>query len=157
MTDDQEQTAMQARAREVLESYGADPARWPADDRAALVGIVERDPQLAMHRREAEELDRLMAQAPLSPPSYALQQAILKGMPGRAVPGDRRTLLQQVLGILWPYGPASLPAGALAASLVLGVMTGALTGSLFTQQSTGQGYDVVAFALGDTALTEEWQ
>jgi len=52
--------ALKTRLAEVLAAYGADPARWPAAERARLEALVRSDPQLLV---EAREIDRVLARA----------------------------------------------------------------------------------------------
>jgi hypothetical protein len=47
------------RALEVIASYGADPARWPADERAAVLALAGR-PAVAAALTDARALDALL-------------------------------------------------------------------------------------------------
>lgn len=48
------------RALEIIAACGADPCRWPADERAALAMLVD-DAAVAAALREAGDLDALLA------------------------------------------------------------------------------------------------
>lgn len=160
MRDRQEQEKRKGRALAVLEAYGADSARWPDANRRDLVELITHDPLLSERMAEEKALDRLLVQAPLDSPSYALQTRILSGLPGRRSAGDMpvtQNFWRQIMDVLWPYGSATVPAGALAVSIVLGSTVGALTSTAANGWSEEQSYDVVALALGETVLTEEWQ
>jgi ferric-dicitrate binding protein FerR (iron transport regulator) len=52
-------TVTEARALEIIAAMGADPARWPADERAALLALVAR-PAVAAALRDAAALDALL-------------------------------------------------------------------------------------------------
>lgn len=155
MTDASEHEISRTRALEVLEAYGADEARWPQADREAVRQLIAADPALAKRQAEAAELDALLALAPLEAPSFALQSRILSAQKDEGIGG--LGFVKQVLNALWPYGPSAIPAGALAASIVLGVASGAVTTVTNDGWSDEQSYDVLALALGDTTLVEEWQ
>jgi hypothetical protein len=155
MTDASDFEKTKARAQEVLDAYGADEARWPEADREAVRKSIAMDPVLAKRQAEEAELDGLLALAPVEAPSYALQSRILSTQKEEGIGGVG--LVKQVLNLLWPYGSSAVPAGALAASIVLGVTSGAVTTIATDSWSDEQSYDVLALALGDTTLTEEWQ
>ncbi len=155
MTDASEHEIARARALEVLEAYGADEERWPEADREAVRQLIASDPVLAKRQAEEAELDALLALAPVEAPSYALQSRILSTQKDEGIGG--LGFVQQVLNALWPYGSSAIPAGALAASIILGVASGAVTTITTDSWSDEQSYDVLALALGDTTLAEEWQ
>ena len=45
------------RAAEIIAAYGGDPARWPADERAAVLQLVDNDTALARARSSALVFD----------------------------------------------------------------------------------------------------
>lgn len=49
------------RALEILAAYGADPARWPADEREALQALADRSPAVAQALVEARAVDAVLA------------------------------------------------------------------------------------------------
>ena len=51
-----------ARAREILDSYGADAARWPTEEREAVMAAVHRSAGLRAHQAEAAELDAMLGE-----------------------------------------------------------------------------------------------
>ncbi len=144
----------------MLETYGADMARWPDADRRDLAALIEQDPALSERMREERALDLVLASAPVEPATYALQSRILGQLQGRLA-GDEAlspvNFWRQLMSVLWPYGSATVPVGALVISLVLGSAVGAVTTTAANEWSEEQSYEVVALALGDTVLTEEWQ
>jgi hypothetical protein len=105
----------QERFFQILEAYGADPARWPDDERAAAEAFAQshRD-QVAAELREAAALDACLVGA-AAEPSDLLERRILKAFPaGPARPEAPR----------W-----QIPAAA-AAALVLGAFIGFASGAL---------------------------
>ncbi|WP_419813832.1 hypothetical protein [Glacieibacterium sp.] len=49
-----------ARAAEIIAAYGADPLRWPDEERADVVSILAADPALRAARKEAARLDHIL-------------------------------------------------------------------------------------------------
>jgi hypothetical protein len=49
------------RTEEIIAAYGADAARWPADERAAAQALVAADPALEAQLAAAAALDRELA------------------------------------------------------------------------------------------------
>jgi hypothetical protein len=49
-----------ARASEILAAYGADPLRWPDEERADVVRALAADPALRAARAEAAQLDLIL-------------------------------------------------------------------------------------------------
>jgi hypothetical protein len=97
----------------ILASHGADPARWPAENRAALIALAARDPAVAAALAEARSLDAMLnewAAAPV-PPGGIAASAIT------ALPQQRREKPM-------PWRPALL-----AASLALVVAVGGWLGA----------------------------
>ena len=78
------------RLEQVLESYGADPERWPADDRSGLESLLAESPDARALRDAAARLDSILDTAgeiPTPPPQLAAR--ILQGAPGRKAPVRR--------------------------------------------------------------------
>lgn len=102
----------QDRLARLVAAYGADPARWPEQDRG-LAALL--DPAMA---GEARALDALLAQTPPpAPPSAALIGQIMDGAPAASEPWWR---------MVWPQTPKWAPAAALSVALLAGFGTGAL-------------------------------
>lgn len=56
------------RACEIIATYGADPARWPDEERASLLAAIQADPTLQRQVDEAAALDAMLldwARAPM--------------------------------------------------------------------------------------------
>ena len=101
------------RIRELLDAYGADERRWPAEDRAAHGRIATEE---AAWLAEARALDDALASYEVPP--LDLAQRVLDALP---VP-----LLDRVLTWLVPHEARHLWRPALAAALpmVLGIAIG---------------------------------
>lgn len=48
------------RAEEILNAYGAEPERWPEDERGQLLQLLTRSPELQALRETASRLDGLL-------------------------------------------------------------------------------------------------
>ncbi len=55
------------RLRTLFEAYGADPKRWPAEEREAATALVAGSAEARAYAREAQILDSLLDRAPLRP------------------------------------------------------------------------------------------
>lgn len=60
------------RLRNVLDAYGAEPERWPAEERDGLQALVSSTPEAETLVREAARLDALLDRASPAPDSSAL-------------------------------------------------------------------------------------
>lgn len=108
-------TITEARLRVLLDSYGADPGRWPETERAAALALLARRPDLAAERERAARLDALLAVAERPRASGVLTARLMQAAPrGRS----------GWLAVLWPFGPAWQAAFALTLALLLGLASG---------------------------------
>lgn len=106
------------RALEIIASYGADPARWPADERAAVLALTGR-PAVAAALADARALDALLGDwatadvvaAPFDAAQLTPRAAPV--VPAPIVPARRRGWLA-----------AGAMAAAVAAAVVLTPMAG---------------------------------
>lgn len=110
------------RVLQLIESYGADPIRWPSAERAAAQTFLAAHdtPALRAALAEAEALDGLLAEMPaptLSDAAWAQLQAQAQPQGTAGILGRLRRLVD------WP-GPLWQPAGAMGLSLVLGAWLG---------------------------------
>ncbi len=108
--------------RSLLEAWGADPARWPDDRRAAAEALLARSAEARALLAEEAAFDALLAGAPGIPPSDAAVARIL------AIPATSR---QERRAGGWRFGflPALPRFAGLAAAALLGFYIG--TTSLF--------------------------
>ncbi len=77
----------------IIASHGADPARWPAADRAAVLALSAADADVAAALADARILDAALGDwlaAPLPMMAAVDVAAITSGAPGRAAPMLRR-------------------------------------------------------------------
>lgn len=120
---------------QILEAYGTDPARWPADERAAAEAFARAHAEQAGAVMRAESaLDDLLDQ--LAEPARDdafLERRLLAGLP---VPAASRWMAPT----------------AVAAALLLGVCLGFASGALTGDYST----DDVLYADAFTGYEEDW-
>lgn len=109
------------RVLELIEAYGADPIRWPENERAAAQSLLATtdDPRLRVALAEAQSLDDMLALATVPEISRETHDRLRLDA---AAPSSLVAWLQRLLD--WP-GPVWQPTGALAAALILGVWVGA--------------------------------
>lgn len=105
-----------ALLRRLLDSYGADPARWPAERRQAALQCLEESAEARALREAAMLLDGVLDQAAAPAPARQLKDAIVA-----AATAPRQPLWAVPI---WPFGPAWKPVSALAAAIILGFVAG---------------------------------
>lgn len=123
------QTAEINRFKAVLESYGADPERWPAEDRDVYLNFLDsEDPAVRACVLEAREIDLVLSHAPgMSVPEGAMDRVLAKvraEQSGQVVDlGEvraRKAMPRRTFNLR-----RAVPVGiAMAASLMLGVLAG---------------------------------
>ncbi len=106
-----------ARLQAMLEAYGAQPERWPADERDAARALLARSPQAQRWREVSAQLDAVLDLAPADAPSPALLERILAAVPRRGLT-SLRMAHRAKRARAWRYVAATLPLAA-AAALVL--------------------------------------
>lgn len=129
MTQDKDTKKYLARLEEVLDTFGADPARWPVSERAALEALAETQDQARRLIGEAQALERVMDSAPALKASDALKARIVAAaandpvrearvVPITTSPGrSGHSLRVRRAALMWP-------AAALAASFAFGLYLG---------------------------------
>jgi len=155
------------RLSAILEAYGADPARWPAAERAAASALADSEPSLATERSAAAVLDRLLAKAPAGMVDDTLRARVLETAPApkmRALPrGGRRVRSVPGFGeiIRIPsFGPAAIarPVAILAIAVCLGLGAGVLLPSGVSSSSgdaTQSDTEVLSALWGSPAITQD--
>jgi len=123
-----------ARLAEILDAYGADPRRWPVEERAAAEKLVAESVEAGSLHADAAALDKLMD---LSVAPAASPELMARVLAGRAPAGADGWLT-----ILWPFGPVWQPLSAMALAAVLGIAIGATAP------------DIVIPDYGDSAIAE---
>ena len=150
------------RLSAILEAYGADPAHWPAAERAAALALAEAEPSLANERSAAATLDRLLAKAPAGTVDNALRTRVLETAP----PPRMRTLLKggrrargapgfnEIIRIPSFGGVAiARPVAILAIAICLGLGAGALLPS--GVDSAQSDTEVLNALWGGPAITQD--
>ena len=144
------------RLARVTAAYGADPARWPAGERAALKDILADMDAAAEQLDEERALDRLLDMVPPAEPPPGSVDRILAAAgirsPGGEVVQFRRAGPAAPVGLR--LGPAI---GLIAASLVLGIFTGTtrLADPLFSGEVREQPVEVDDLATGLIDLDDD--
>jgi hypothetical protein len=131
---------MLAEFERLLDVYGGDRTRWPAEARAAAGQLVGRDAKARRMLAEAEALDRVLARAPL--PSLASEAVLAErivtaaqrsprivrtspAQPGRAAATEAQALPPRPAASWKRLLRADVRGAAvLAASLVAGIVLG---------------------------------
>lgn len=116
-------TMTSERFARIVDAYGADPCRWPADERAAACAFAQAHPREAQQRlAAAAAVDAGLATDVVEPPGPALRRRIAASArgAGRSGRSDARSRLWWVPGAaLAGAGIAGLAAGAMAMSLLM--------------------------------------
>ena len=125
-----------AKFETVLTAYGARPQVWPDNQRDAMLGYIETDPQAkALLAREAQ-LDNFLADR-LPEPSRNLQEAVLRDM-HTALDTQNQTTNDTLM--VYPVGMSAMPTRrayglavtALAACFAFGFIAAPITLDLLT-------------------------
>ncbi|WP_179401476.1 hypothetical protein [Burkholderia guangdongensis] len=107
------------RFRTIVDAYGADPRRWPADERADAQDWARRhraDAHAAL--ADATELDTWLARHAVAPPGRALVERIVASAPAHVHAPSRRRVWWSGAALAGA-GLAGALAGALAMSIVV--------------------------------------
>ena len=116
------------RFHDLVAAWGADPRRWPADERAAAEAFVAANAEAARAALdEADAIDALLRKSPSPAPSAALRERVIAsavrgGLRGRGRGGGRQWLDR--LGLAFGAGWAAAACAGVAAGVML---TGHLT------------------------------
>ena len=110
------------RFRRLLDAYGADPARWPAEDAPAIQALLDSSEQARTMQREAARVDDLL-EAWDGPGAHALDAADMAALVSATPHGATRPVAYSdgwriTLG--WPN------VAGLAAACVAGFVVGVL-------------------------------
>lgn len=101
------------RAGEILEAYGASPARWPDTERQAMLSFLDDHPELLAEAQSVEaELDGLLGSGHVQP-SDLLERRIMRSLPSRQP-------MQANAGWSWRAPAAAAAAVLLAVSVSVG-------------------------------------
>lgn len=119
---------------QILEAYGADPARWPEAEREQAQAWADAHPETAAEALGAEAaLDAVLGEAE-AVPSDLLERRIMKRFPASAA------------GLRW-----QIPVAA-AAALLVGAFIGFASGALTATESA----ETTLYADAYAGLDEDW-
>jgi hypothetical protein len=91
------------RLHALLDAYGADPARWPAAEREAALGLLARSPEARAYRDAAARLDAALdAAPPADAPSADVVARVL-----RAAPRRRWIRIERIVAVAAPLAAAA--------------------------------------------------
>jgi hypothetical protein len=109
------------RLTSLIDAYGAEPERWPADERAAGLLLLANSAEARAYAHEAAALDALLDRVPLRPTvtvdPAALAARIVRA-PARPAPK------QPSFAVRWGFGFGWANIAALAAAGIVGFMVG---------------------------------
>lgn len=136
------------RFRSLLDAYGGDEARWPAEHRAAMRNLYTQDEGARADVQRARDLDLLLNSYGVTVPDLA--QRIVD----RVAP----TPLGRFLGWLLPSAPAQWwrPATAFALPLLLGVAMGLSDAGAGSSAATAIDWELQEQALLLAVNEESW-
>ncbi len=146
------------RLKSVLEAYGANPDRWPDDERDELLAVLRGNAEAGGQQDREQALDAVLNNVKVSLPSHALRNNILKittpaapaEMEAKVVPFHKPELTRHAIRPMLSWQTAAL----LAASLLIGVWIGAgeIGGTLVSESldiaSLQSGTDAYSFDIG---------
>ena len=158
------------RFKQIVESYGADPSRWPEDERAAAQSFAEQEPRARIVLERERFLDMALGSIDEIKPSSQLTEAILadaaqvsqgvtSGLGGaQSLPSQSGwlTRLKGVLGdidsIDWSLKGWVQPGAVLACAALAGLITGVLVpvGGTSDMLYSFEDADVLSVAFGQT-------
>jgi hypothetical protein len=144
MTANGTERAALARFEELLDAYGAEPRRWPAERRAAAEALLARSPEAQARHAAAARLDRLIDTAEVAPAPAHLVGRVLAAAPAATAPRAS-----------W-FGTLFKPALGLALAAVLGIALGGVVSPFGTGAGNGELADAetMTLAIGDVPEVE---
>ncbi len=130
-----------ARFEALLDAYGAEPRRWPADRRAAAEALLKRSPEAQALHASARRLDSLIDAARAEPvPAHLVGRVIAAAPQPRARGG-------------W-FGGILKPVAGIAFAAVLGLALGTFVSPFDTGSAETADADTVSIAIGDVPEIE---
>lgn len=135
------------RLKEIIEAYGAEPARWPADERAPAQALLRRSAEARGLQDDARRLDRALDLMPGISASPGLAGRILG-----ATPASRGAWA--LWRIVWPFERPWRPVAAWASAAAFGLLLGMVTppAGLLAEDGTEVAYaQIDGWAFGEFA------
>lgn len=110
----------------LIEAYGTDPRRWPADERAAAQALLAASTEAQRLLRDADPLDVLLSSPPPAiDPSPALRARIMAQIVARPITiPPWRMQVAEALALLFPTGRMIPQLAALGLALAIGIGAG---------------------------------
>lgn len=131
------------RFTELLDAYGADLDRWPANEQAAATALLTDRADAREAQRRAAAVDTLLLRTSLPDlePSDALRQRVLAQVaqlpPAIAAhAADWRAQIAEALTLLFPTGRRMPQFAAFALALMIGISAGFANFGLLDAQET---------------------
>ena len=144
-----------ARFDELVSAYGADPKRWPENERVEALTFLERSSELRERMREAQTLDAVLDRMPSDVPAATMARvtaSIARGMAVGRRPAPKSTFQ------LWNWGAISSAmwprAAAFAGIAMLGIFIG-LSSDPSVLTPTESAFDG-SLSTGETSLIGEF-
>ncbi len=138
------------RFEEILDAYGADPRRWPAQERPAAEAFLQQDEQARASMFAARQLDAALGASVQPLASARLREAILASAP-RPARGRR---LAVALGFAGEDLRRWLSGAALAASCACGIVFGFILVNASTADARADAVLAADAAALDAAATD---
>ena len=104
------------RFEALVAAYGAHPARWPEQERAAATALLATDPRAAALLADADAIDARLFQHQVPAPSAALRATVIAAAPRRRW-GRRARLWWSSLALAVAAGGGALAGSAATAAL----------------------------------------
>jgi len=105
------------RFEALIAAYGATPARWPEEERAAAEAFARADPRAAALLSEADAIDTLLFAHRVAEPSRTLRAMVIESAPRRAAIGRRLRLWWSSIIFAAVAGAGALAGSAATAAL----------------------------------------
>jgi hypothetical protein len=124
------------RLRELIEAYGANPERWPEQERGLAVVFIATSAEAQGLLEEAVALDRALDALPAPEPSQALRNGILNAFtPAKPVAANENDGLVATI-TRWRPRSHSAWHKAAAAAVMFGVLCGVGVSQVYTTTGT---------------------
>lgn len=109
------------RFAELVGAYGANPARWPASERAAAESLLNSSTAAQALATDAWLLDQILTSTGLVTVPSSLQAKLLADFEQFARRPPVQKVLRAAAEFIWPGAPAWQPAIALGLALAVGI------------------------------------
>jgi anti-sigma factor RsiW len=105
------------RFEALIAAYGATPARWPEEERAAAEAFARRDPRAARLLADADKIDALLFAHRVAEPSRTLRAMVIESAPRHRAIGRRLRLWWSSIVFAAVAGAGALAGSAATAAL----------------------------------------